>query len=154
MSSSVFLNPEVLDPTYLPKMLPYRENECKEMAKCIEPLFAGRCGRNILVYGNPGIGKTAVVKHIFEELETPTAYINCWKSNTAHRIIIDIGRQVGCKWVHDKNTDDLLKEIVELTKEGVVFCFDEIDKLADYSVLYSILEDVNKKAVISITNEK
>ncbi len=150
----MFLNPEVLELNYLPKMIPYREGECKEIAKCIEPLLNGICGKNILVFGRPGIGKTVVVKHIFEELEIPAAYINCWKSNTPHKLIMDICEQIGCKWVHDKNTDELLKEIVGLTKEGVVFCFDEIDKLVDYSILYSLLEDINKKAVIAITNER
>ena len=36
----------------------------------------------------------------------------------------------------------------------MVFCFDEVDKLEEQGILYSIIEEVYKKTIFLITNEK
>ena len=69
---SLFLNPVALDYEFIPKLIPYRENEQHFIASCIKPLFANRNGKNLLIYGKPGIGKTLAVKHVLKELEEET----------------------------------------------------------------------------------
>jgi cell division control protein 6 len=41
-----------------------------------------------------------------------------------------------------------------LNKKSIVLCIDEIDKLQDFSILYYFLEDIFKRSLIFITNEK
>ena len=66
---SLIRNEEALDFEFLPKMLPFREKEQRFIAECIKPLFQSRNGRNVVMYGPPGIGKTAAARHVVKELE-------------------------------------------------------------------------------------
>jgi len=68
-NETLFKEPVVLDYDYMPKLIPYRENEQREIALAIKPLLTMRNGRNVFVYGNPGIGKTLACKHVIKELE-------------------------------------------------------------------------------------
>jgi len=157
---SIFLNPVVLDYDYQPKLTPHRESQQKYIATCIKPLFQNRNGKNLFIFGSPGIGKTVSCKHVLKELEEETdevisIYINCWKKNTAHKIILEICDILNYKFTHNKSSDELLKIITErLNKKPVVFCFDEVDKLNENDILYNLLEDVYKKTIILVTNEK
>lgn len=158
---TLFKNEIALDFSYIPKLLPYREKEQHYIANCIKPLFQERNGKNLLIHGPPGIGKTAAIKWIFRDLEEETddiipIYINCWQKNTSYKIFIEICEQLGYKFTQNKKSDELFKVIkIMLNKtQGVVFAFDEIDKVEDYDFLYSILEEVYNKTLLLITNYK
>jgi len=157
---SLFKDEIALDYDYLPKLLPYREKEQFQIAGCIKPLFQKRNGKNLLIHGAPGIGKTAATRHILRDLENETddiipIYINCWKKNTTHKIILDICTQLNCKFLQNKTTEELLdlgKSIIN--KKSAVFIFDEVDKLEDFDFLYLILEEIYRKTILLITNYK
>ena len=159
-NESVFQDPVALSYDYLPKLVPFRENEQKKVAACVKPLFSRTPGRNMLVYGLPGVGKTVAIRHVLNEIEEHTdeiisLYINCWKKNTSYKILIEICELIGYKFTHNKTTQDLFKIIKEkLNKYSVVFCFDEVDKLEDTDFLYFILEDIYRASIVLITNYK
>jgi archaeal cell division control protein 6 len=159
-SESLFMDPVALDYDFLPKLIPFREKEQRHMAFCIKPLFSERNGKNVLLHGAPGIGKTAAVRHIFRELEEKTddivpIYINTWQKNTTYKIIIEICEQLNYKFTHNKKTEELFSIIEkDLNKKSVVFCFDEIDKVEDLDFLYMILEKIYRKTIILVTNYK
>ncbi|MDP6642354.1 MAG: AAA family ATPase [Candidatus Nanoarchaeia archaeon] len=158
-SESLFLNPEQLDFDFQPKLVPYRESEQKYIASCIKPLFQNRNGKNLLIFGKPGVGKTVCLKHVLNELEEydeiSTIYLNCWKKDTAHKMALSICEQIDYKWTHNKTTDELFKEITNiLNKKTVVFVLDESDKLTEMNGVYYILEDIYKKTIFFITNNK
>lgn len=159
-NESLFLNEDALDPDYAPPIIKYRENQQKYIATCIKPLIIGRNGKNLFITGKPGIGKTVAVKHILNELnketdEIKTIYINCWKKDTAYKVVLEICDQLDYKFVQNRRTDELLKEIAKiLNKKPAVIVLDEADKLSEVSIIYNLLEDIFKKAIILITNEK
>lgn len=158
----IFKNENALDPEWVPKILPYREAQQREIAACIKPLLQGRTGRNVLVYGAPGIGKTAATRWVLRDLEenaaeVHTTYINCWQKNTTFKIFVEICHQLGYQFTQNKGTEelfDVVKNVVNKKDKAAVFVFDEIDKVADYDFLYSILNDIFKKTIILITNYK
>jgi cell division control protein 6 len=99
-NESLFMDPVALDYDYLPKLIPYREKEQQHVASCIKPLFSQRNGRNALLHGAPGIGKTAAVRHVLRELEENTdevipIYINTWQKNTTYKVVIEICELLG-----------------------------------------------------------
>lgn len=157
---SLFLNEIALDFDYLPKEVPFRENENKQIAECIKPLFSERTGTNLFIFGSPGIGKTVAVKNVFRELKTKTdsiktIYINCWKLDTSFKMAVNILEQLDYKWIHNKRTDELLKVISSmLNKKSVVFCFDEVDKAKETDIFYTLSEDILRKSILLVTNEK
>jgi len=159
-SETIFSNANALDPDFVPKLLPHRENQQKHIATCIKPLFSQRNGRNLIVKGTSGIGKTASVRRVLIDLEEETEkikpiYLNCWTKNTTYKIITEIAHQLGYKFTHNMSTDEINRKLEELFKvhEGVVFVFDEIDKVDDYDFLYFLLEVATKKAIVMITSD-
>ena len=157
---SLFKNEIALDYSFIPKIIPYREVQQRYIANCIKPLFNERNGKNLFIYGKPGIGKTVACKHIFKEMEETTddilpLYINCWQKNTSYKIIIELCELLGYKFTQNKSSEDLFKVIKDiLNKKNAVFCFDEIDKLQDFDFLYTILEEIYRKTILLITNYK
>ena len=157
---SLFKNEIALDFSFQPKLLPYRESEQRFIASCIKPLFQNVNGRNVLLYGKPGIGKTAAIKQVFKELEEQseeieTIYINCWQKNTTYKIVIDICDQIGYKFTQNKKTEELFKVIkLQLNKGAVVIALDEVDKLEEYDFIYSFIEEIYRKSIFLISNFK
>src|SRR3989344_1464814 len=159
-NESLFQDTMALDLEYVPKIVPYRENQQKYVAECIKPLFNNRSGRNLFIYGSSGIGKTVAVKHVLNELNQETddvfaIYINCWKKDTEFKILKDICDQLNYKFIANKSSDDLFEDVKKiLNKKSVVICFDEIDKIESTEIIYSILEDILRKTIIFISNDK
>jgi archaeal cell division control protein 6 len=157
---SLFRNEDALEYEFLPKLLPFRENEQRSIAACISPLFQGRNGRNALVHGAPGIGKTAAARFVLKELEEKSedihvVYINCWQTNTSYKVFLELADQLGFKFTQNKNGTELMKVISSIVnKKSAVIVFDEIDKAEEFDFLYSLQEELFKKAIILITNYK
>lgn len=153
-------NSVALDYDFVPKLIPYRETQQKHIATCIKPLFQQRNGRNLFIYGQPGVGKTVACKHVFRELEEEydeivPVYINCWQKNTTYKVLLEICNILGYAFTQNKKSDDLFDIIKEmLNKKSVVFAFDEIDKAEDLDFLYFVLEQIYRKSVFLITNFK
>jgi len=146
---SLFRNEIALDYSFMPKLAPYRESQQRYIAACIKPLFQKRNGKNLFIYGKPGIGKTLICKKVLDAIEEETdeeilpIYINCWKTNTSFKIMNEICKAIDYKFTQNKRTEELFEIIKQiLNKKSVVFCFDEIDKVEDLDFAYSILEDI------------
>jgi len=157
---SLLRNPVALDYDFIPKLVPYRENEQFRMASCIKPLFQERNGRNLVIWGRPGVGKTVACRHVLADLGEQTDeivpfYVNCWNKNTSFKIVVELCEQLGYRLTHNKKTDELLEIAVKiLNKSSSVLVFDEIDKVEEFDFLYSLLEGVYRKSIILITNYK
>lgn len=157
---SIFRDEEALDPGFVPKILPFRELQQRQIASAMKPLFADRNGRNVFVFGAPGVGKTAALRWILRDLEDTTdtivpLYINCWQKNTTYKIFLTLCELLDYKFIQNKNTDELFDSIKRIAnKKSVVFVFDEVDKVEDVDFLYAILNDIEKKCVVLITNFK
>ena len=155
---TVFKNEDALDQEWVPKLLPYREGQQQQIVNAIKPLLQGRNGRNVLITGTPGIGKTAAMKWVLRDLEenaddVEIIYVNCWQKNTTYKIYVDICEKIGYKFTQNKNTEELFRVIQNiLNKKAAVFAFDEIDKVQDVDFLYSIVMDIFKKTIFMITN--
>lgn len=158
-NQTLFKNEIALDFSYMPKLIPYREQEQKQIAFCIKPLFQARNGKHLILTGRPGVGKTLATKHVLAELEDQTdeivpIYINCWQKNTSYKVILDICDILDYKFTVNKKTDELCKIIKTiLNKKAVVLVLDEIDKMEEYDLLYYFLEEIYRSCLILITND-
>lgn len=159
---SLIRNEIALDYSYIPKLIPYREGQMRKVAAAIKPLFEKRNGRNVFIYGPPGVGKTVAVKHLLNEIEEETEnvipfYINCWQKNTAFKILVEMCDIIGYKFTQNKRTEELfaiIKQYANKPENAAVFVFDEVDKIEEMDIVYNILEEIFRKSVIFITNYK
>jgi len=159
-NESVFLNDSALDFNFIPQVLMHRENNQSYIGNSIKLLEQNRNGRNLFIFGSPGIGKTLATKYVLKQVEENSdiilpIYINCWKHDTSYKIILEICNIINYKFIQYKATDNLMNDIKPiLNKKSIVVCLDEIDKLQDFSILYFFLEDIFKRSLIFIANEK
>jgi len=160
-NESIIKNESVLDFEFLPDQFSYREPEKKEIAFSIKPLLEGRKPFNLFVYGEAGIGKTSCVKYVYRDLSknvssiTPV-YVNCWESSSSYNILCEIARQLGLVFVDGKSSKQIFDMIVDKVRKtkGVTLCLDEIDKLCEFSFLYSLSNHSDKISTIMVTNNK
>ncbi|MBI1972682.1 AAA family ATPase [Candidatus Woesearchaeota archaeon] len=157
-TESLFLDTLPLDIDFIPPILEGRENEQQYIATCIQPLFQKRNGKNLFITGAPGIGKTVATRYVLNELhkktdDIHTLYINCWKKDTPHKVALEICDQIDFKFVQQRDTNELFKEIARiLNKKSAVIVLDEADKITDEQLFYHLLEEINRKTIILITN--
>ena len=150
LEESIFKNEQILNPEYLPELLPHREHQIERIANNLTPASTGRKPQNMFIFGTPGVGKTASVKFIFRNFEefsdrVKTIYINTWDYNTAHailaKIVLDMGLFVQRRGL---SKDEILEKLIEAlkkSKKSIIFCLDEVDQLIkkDETALYDIL---------------
>ena len=104
---------------FQPKIIRYREQEQRQFANAIKPLLQERNGRNLFVYGAPGVGKTVACKHVLRELEEQVedivpVYINCWKNNTAYKMVLDLCQQLNITFITNQKTSELFSRAVQI----------------------------------------
>src|SRR3989344_1221045 len=162
-NESIFKNEYALDYSFLPKSIPYREGQQKYLASCIKPLLNEHNGRNVLIHGPPGVGKTAALRHLEKELDESDElseklyiiHVNCWHKNTTYKVVLELCDAIGYAFVQNKNTEDLFKIVEQIiNKKAAIFIFDEIDKAEDTDFLYILAENILKKSIFLVTNYK
>ena len=157
---TLFRDDVALSYDFIPKLVPYRETQQRYIASCVKPLLQDKNGKNLLIFGSPGIGKTVTSKKVFDALREEEMdddlylfHINCWESNTTFKILLKICEIIGYKLTHNKRTDELFSIAKNfINKKAAIFVFDEADKIEDLDLLYMLLEDLYRKSIFLITN--
>ncbi|MEK6911264.1 MAG: AAA family ATPase, partial [Candidatus Thermoplasmatota archaeon] len=60
---------DILRPSFVPDRLPHREAHVDQLAQILATALRGERPSNVLIYGQTGTGKTAVVKYIENEFK-------------------------------------------------------------------------------------
>ena len=115
-------------------------------------VFKGARPSNLLLFGKPGTGKTAVIKNIIKrlqkkakelEIEVIVPFVNAKTANTAYKVLYEIAEEMGINKGEKKNqvyftglsmgeaTDRILDFIQKKKKLHVILVIDEIDSLVD-----------------------
>jgi cell division control protein 6 len=150
----IFEKPEALEPSYIPKELPHRDEQIEKTASVLVSALRSETPSNILMYGRRGTGKTATVRYVGRELESAgqrfgvdcvVEHIDCAEVDTGYRVLVRLARELGrddvpeVGWPTDRVYDGLV-ECVE-SHESVVAVLDDADRLVkngDDGVLYSL----------------
>ena len=146
---------------YVPEKLPFRDEEAKTIAQTLSIVLKGARPSNLLLFGKPGTGKTAVIKNIINrlqkkakelEIEVIMPFVNAKTANTAYKVLYEIAEEMGINKGEKKHqvyftglsmgeaTDRILDFIQNKKKLHVILVIDEIDSLVDKNgddILYS-----------------
>jgi len=153
-SDHLFINRDLLRSTYIPEILPHREQEITELANILSPALDYAAPSNVIMYGLPGIGKTAVAKYVGAELEAAGKahgknitflYVNCQLVNTLHKILYDISSHISNNHniltTTGFSSDVVLSKIttcLDATRQVLILCLDEADRIKDDHALYTL----------------
>lgn len=150
---------EVLTADYLPNRMVHRGSERKQIANNLEHIVENENPIDMLVYGDPGTGKTAMSRYVVNELkdhdpQLKSAYVNCFQHSTKFDIFYSLLKDVGKKMIHRKGTatDELIQEFERVARNNqLVIVVDEVDQLTEDEVLYE-LSRFRETGLIMIAN--
>ena len=153
-------NRKTLTIDYVPEKLPFRDEESKTIAQVLSVVLKNGKPSNLLVFGKPGTGKTAVVKNVINRLkkkstehgiEITVTIVNAKTANTSYKVLYDIAEDMGINKIDKKlkvhftglSMGEATVRILEYIKKKnllVILVIDEIDSLVDRNgddILYS-----------------
>lgn len=165
---TVFKDRNVLSPSYIPLILPFREEEIEKIMVGLSPALKGQRPKNIFMYGGTGSGKTATAKHVMKkigEMDSPAfvCYLNCRVYNSRYRVIQKVvkGRipsldkpGFGLSFLYEK-----LLGFVDEKKLQLIIVLDEVDMVKDLDDLIYTLTRANDElktgnmSIIGISNK-
>jgi archaeal cell division control protein 6 len=146
-------NRRTLTIDYVPEKLSFRDEETKTVAQTLSVVLKGARPSNLLLFGKPGTGKTAVVKNVVQRLhkkakdigiEVTVPFVNAKTANTGYKVLYEIAEDMGINNEEEKKlqvhftglsmgeaTDRILDFIQKKKKLHVVLIIDEVDSLVD-----------------------
>lgn len=160
-SSEIIRDEQPLLESFIPERLFHRDGQIDTIKSCLMPIFKNKSPRSLFLHGPTGVGKTSVVQWIFEKLEettsnASTAYINCWRHNSANAVLGKIATSMNIPFFSVKKTNaeliDGIVKYLEKTKKKLVIALDEIDRLNDKDILYDLAR--NNLGIVCISNDK
>lgn len=70
---NIFRNKDALGESYQPDQIEERDEEIEEYMDALQPVVDGWEPNNIFLYGNTGVGKTAVTDYLLDRLQDDVA---------------------------------------------------------------------------------
>jgi len=162
---------DVLRPSYIPDVLPHREEQINQLASVLVSALEGQRPSNVLLFGKTGTGKTATIKYIGKEIERASSdlhnviflYMNCEVVDTQYGVLQNIGnmfiedfdQRIPFTGWSTERVYNILREKIDEERRVIVIALDEIDKLVSKSgddVLYHLcrINDDLKNAKVSV----
>lgn len=146
---SLVKNRQTLTIDYVPENLPFRDEERTTLAQVLSTVFKGGRPSNLLLYGMPGTGKTAVVRSVTDALvrnakefkkEVTVLVINAKDNNTPYKVLFEIAKNIGINETGGKvpftglSMGEATSRILQFIQEKMlrtILVIDEIDTLVD-----------------------
>lgn len=135
---------------YTPGKVVDRAEEKKALRESIQEFRSHGTARGVYLHGSSGLGKTETVRTVLEDIDLPTAEVNCFKHETVHEVLYRILRSFGVKLQIHKSTPtgELRRKLqAKLRSQKAVVFLDELDKLEERKAFYTLNEMPNLQVV-------
>jgi len=148
----------VLTADYLPNKMVHREGERQEIARNLRPLLEDGRPNDMLLFGPPGTGKTAMARYVIESLKEETkvqsSYVNCFSQKSRFEIFYELLDEKLTTPRDGTSTEKVVDLFEEKTRKApTIVIIDEVDQITSDDVLYELSRFQNT-AMIFIANDR
>ena len=175
---NVFANKDALGESYQPDRIEERDEEIEEYMHALQPIIDGWEPNNVFVYGNTGVGKTAVTEYLLDRLQTDVkAYedvdlsvisLNCKTLNSSYQVAVELvnelrppGNEISSTGYPQQTVFNKLYDELEAIGGTVLLVLDEVDSIGERDeLLYELPRarahgnlDRTKIGLIGISND-
>jgi cell division control protein 6 len=148
-----------LSEAFAPDKLLHREEQVREISRCLSPATKRRKPMNMWVYGKAGSGKTATIRHVLSRLKeksnVDSLRINCFEKNSFFEILDDIIIQLRILRAEEHRTSLKLEKLRKhLGDRPFIVVLDEVDRIKPSersSTVYN-LDSVGNVGMVCISN--
>lgn len=175
---NIFRNKDALGESYQPDQIEERDEEIEEYMDALQPVVDGWEPNNIFLYGNTGVGKTAVTDYLMAQLQEDVAdyddvelsiiSLNCKTLNSSYQVAVELvnklrpsGGEISSTGYPQQTVFKKLYNELEALGGTILIILDEVDSIGDRdALLYELprarangnLESA-KVGVIGISND-
>jgi cell division control protein 6 len=150
---TVFDRSKVLNPDYVPRNLPHRQDQIKELSIMFKDVIVspGNTSVRSVILGRTGTGKTVTSKKFGEEFEKIAnekgiklkyVHINCHRQRTLYLMLMEIAQnlrlQLPNRGLSSQETFKLIYDYLEKKNIHLILALDEFD----YFISTSPVEDI------------
>jgi cell division control protein 6 len=175
---NIFRNKDALGESYQPDEIEERDEEIEEYMDALQPVIDGWEPNNIFLYGNTGVGKTAVTDYLLDRLQDDVAEyddvdlsvisLNCKTLNSSYQVAVELvnelrpaGGEISSTGYPQQTVFKKLYEELEAIGGTILIVLDEVDSIGDRDeLLYELPRarannnlDSTKVGVIGISND-
>jgi cell division control protein 6 len=175
---NIFRNKDALGESYQPDQIEERDEEIEEYMDALQPVVDGWEPNNIFLYGNTGVGKTAVTDYLLDRLQNDVAdyddvdlsviSLNCKTLNSSYQVAVELvnklrpaGGEISSAGYPQQTVFKKLCEEREAIGDTILIVLDEVDSIGDRDeLLYELPRarandnlDSTKVGVIGISND-
>lgn len=175
---NIFRNKDALGESYQPDQIEERDEEIEEYMDALQPVIDGWEPNNIFLYGNTGVGKTAVTDYLLDRLQNDVAEyddvdlsvisLNCKTLNSSYQVAVELvnelrpaGGEISSTGYPQQTVFKKLYEELEAIGGTILIVLDEVDSIGDRDeLLYELPRarannnlNSTKVGVIGISND-
>lgn len=175
---NIFRNKDALGESYQPDQIEERDQEIEDYMDALQPVIDGWEPNNIFLYGNTGVGKTAVTDNLLDRLQDDVAdfddvdlsviSLNCKTLNSSYQVAVELvnklrpdGGEISSTGYPQQTVFKKLYRELESLGGTILIVLDEIDSIGDRDeLLYELPRarannnlDSAKVGVIGISND-
>jgi len=145
---NIFRNKDALGESYQPQEIEERDEEIEAYMNALQPVIDGWEPNNIFLYGNTGVGKTAVTEYLLDRLQDDVeAYddvdlsllsVNCKTLNSSYQVAVELvnelrpsGREISSTGYPQQTVFNKLYDELENVGGTILIVLDEVDSIGD-----------------------
>jgi len=145
---NIFRNKDALSESYQPDRIEERDEEIQEYMDALQPIVDGWEPNNVFLYGNTGVGKTAVTEYIldvlqedveeYDDIDLSIVSINCKTLSSSYQVAVELvntlrprGGEISSTGYPQQTVFNKLYDELEAIGGTVLIVLDEVDSIGD-----------------------
>ena len=145
---NIFKNKDALSESYRPDRIEERDEEIDEYMDALQPVIDGWEPNNIFLYGNTGVGKTAVTDYLLNQLESDVQgyddvnltviSLNCKSLTSSYQVAVELvnklrphGGEISSTGYPQQTVFEKLFRELEKIGGTILVVLDEVDSIGD-----------------------